>query len=210
MQYLHIYNYIQHYSFYNYYFSIFLSKIFKLNQWEYPSINFNSLLARIFFHHYQANFEWVSFLGSGLGRGESKPIAANEYLFQLFFPDFRLQSSTVQRPFDPQNSQNITPLIPHSFISDPNFLVPCRFQGSENGVGRARGEHIPCSPADEQCDRNRREGPQRVPERDYAGSSSVRCAIQARTRHADQHQEDRKPRRPRRRSQQTQDHPAST
>ena len=47
-------------------------------------------------------------------------------------------------------------------------------------------------------------------ERDHSCSSSIRCPIQARPRHAEQYQEDRQPRRPRRRSQQAQDHPAST
>ena len=47
-------------------------------------------------------------------------------------------------------------------------------------------------------------------ERDHSRSSSIRCPIQARPRHAEQYQEDRQPRRPRRRSQQAQDHPAST
>lgn len=78
----------------------------------------------------------------------------------------------------------------------------------EDGSRGIRWEHFACSSADEQCDHHRRESPQRLPQRHHASASSIRCAIQARPRNADQHQEHRQPRRPRRRPQQAPDHPA--
>jgi len=78
----------------------------------------------------------------------------------------------------------------------------------EDGSRGIRWEHFACSSADEQCDHHRRESPQRLPQRHHARAPPIRCAIQARPRNADQHQEHRQPRRPRRRPQQAPDHPA--
>ena len=87
--------------------------------------------------------------------------------------------------------------IPQNQNPNPNLPILLRsffagiLRGSEDGVSTARYEHIACSSADEQCDHNRREGPQRMPQRDHSRSLAIRCAIQARPRHADQYQEDR-------------------
>lgn len=76
----------------------------------------------------------------------------------------------------------------------------------KDGVSTAWREHLPRSTADEQCHNHRREGPQRMPQRDFESTPSIRCPIQDGTRHAGQHQEDRQSRRSRRGTQQAQDH----
>lgn len=48
----------------------------------------------------------------------------------------------------------------------------------EDGVATAGREHLPRPAADEQCHRHRREGIERVPERDLSGALAGRCTVQ--------------------------------
>lgn len=132
--------------------------------------------------------------GGYLGRPTTR---SNRLIYSIRGVLTREESSLPHKKPNPQTLTNLSRILRSSAID-------------QDGVIRVGREHIACSPADEQCHNHRRESPEWMPQRNHPRSPAIRCAVQARPGYADQYQEARQFRRPRRWPQQAQNHSAGT